>query len=87
MLWLGIGEGTDPAAPEVEGRLNLHVLRLQREEIIVFVIAFFGWFWIIVEYLEVHIFETLAITFVDTLVAKRIDKIFVEKALILLIFG
>ena len=86
-MWLGIGEGTDPAATEVNGGLNLHVLRLQREEVVVFMSTLFGWFWLILENLEVQVFETLATIHVHALVAKRIDKIIFDEALILLIFG
>ena len=86
-MWLGIGEGTNPAATEVKSCLNLHVLRLQREEIVVFMSTLFGWFWLILEYLEVQVFETLATIHVHALVAKRIDKIIFDEALILLIFG
>ena len=86
-MWLGIGEGTDPAATEVNCRLNLYVLRLQREEIVVFMSTLLGWLWLILEYLEVQIFETLATIHVHTLVAKRIFKIILDEAFILLIFG
>ena len=86
-MWLGIGEGTDPAVTEVNGGLNLHVLRLQREEVVVFMSTLFGWFWLILENLEVQVFETLATIHVHALVAKRIDKIIFDEALILLIFG
>ena len=47
----------------------------------------FGWFWLILENLEVQVFETLATIHVHALVAKRIDKIFIDEASILLIFG
>ena len=47
----------------------------------------FGWFWLILENLEVQVFETLATIHVHALVAKRIDKIFIDEALTLLIFG
>ena len=46
-----------------------------------------GWLWLILEYLEVQIFETLATIHVHTLVAKRIFKIILDEAFILLIFG
>ena len=76
----GVREGTDPAAAQVKGRLNLHILWLEREELVVLVGALIGRLGLGLEDLEFHLLESLAAVLVNTLVAERVDKILAKRA-------